>query len=162
MLVRCMELQDKYEGKRFVCDFCDYKATRPDRLKRHVRVSHEGLEYKCSDCSYKTPIRKYLEQHQLTNHTMGKLFCEFCDYETIFIKKLETHSMVKHEGFRYECDGCIFKGKLFVRNGSGPKENWPNTPQECITNALEGSEGKGEEKRRLRNYARKHFLLPRN
>ena len=36
-------VKSKLEGVRYPCNFCDYKATKENSLKRHIQTRHEGV-----------------------------------------------------------------------------------------------------------------------
>ena len=38
---------------RFLCDQCNYKATRKDTLFQHINSIHKGIKFPCDQCEYK-------------------------------------------------------------------------------------------------------------
>ena len=38
---------------RFLCDQCNYRATRKDTLFQHINSIHKGFKFPCDQCEYK-------------------------------------------------------------------------------------------------------------
>ena len=66
--------------RKYICDLCQYKAPRSDRLKRHTQTVHSGIKYKCSQCQYEAKRTDLLKRHFQSVHEGIKYSCNQCDY----------------------------------------------------------------------------------
>ena len=69
----------KLEGKQYLCNECNYAATRAAHLRQHKESKHEGIRYPCSEC----------------------------DYVATRAECLKRHKKSKHEGISYPCSECV-------------------------------------------------------
>ena len=58
-----MSKNGRYEGVKFPCDHCDYKATQKVNLLRHLKSVHEGVKFPCDHCDYKATQKFHLLRH---------------------------------------------------------------------------------------------------
>ena len=70
----------KQFDEKYLCDQCEYAATKASQLKRHKESKHEGIRYPCDQC----------------------------EYAATRVSSLKQHKESKHEGFRYQCDQCEY------------------------------------------------------
>ena len=42
-----------HENIKYLCNQCEYKATRKGHLKTHEMSVHENIKYPCNQCEYK-------------------------------------------------------------------------------------------------------------
>ena len=40
-----IQIKSKHEGVKYLCEQCDYKATRCGNVLRHIEFKHEGVKY---------------------------------------------------------------------------------------------------------------------
>ena len=93
------------------CNECDYKCTRPENLKKHIRFVHAGIaDFKCQKCDNEYKSRSELTSH-MTRHEGLKIKCTEPDCNKLFKSKkaLKLHVQILHEGVRHFCDQCDFK-----------------------------------------------------
>ena len=83
-----------HEGARYPCDQCDYVATLPKTLKRHV-INVMRLLHK-------------LEVWQENKHEGVRYPCDQFDDIATLQKTLKIHKESKHEDLRYPYDQCDY------------------------------------------------------
>ena len=81
---------------RYLCDWCDYTATRKDHLKLHKDSIHEGVRYSCDTCDYKATTKDNLKKHKDSIHEDVKYSCDHCVYTTSWKTLLLQHRKNKH------------------------------------------------------------------
>ena len=97
------------EGK-YQCQQCDFEASRPGSLNKHVEIKHEGVRYPCNQCKFKGSTKQILWRHKESKHEGIRYPCNKCDYKANRECSLKKHKEYKHEGVRYPCNQCNFKG----------------------------------------------------
>ena len=45
-----------HENIKYLCNQCEYKATRKGHLKTHEMSVHENIKYPCDQCEYNAVI----------------------------------------------------------------------------------------------------------
>ena len=48
------------EGVKYLCNLCDYKASRQGHLKTHKSSVHMGVKYSCNQCDYRASQQGHL------------------------------------------------------------------------------------------------------
>ena len=106
---------------RFVCDICEYKATRQTLLTLHIESKHEGIRYGCNICPFRTITNNFLKGlkfHIKRKHnelvSVGKVVvfsCDLCSYKAFFEQSLKEHVQTQHEKLSlFSCTECEYKG----------------------------------------------------
>ena len=91
--------------KMFLCDQCNYSATRKGNLKIHIQHDHEGIVFPCTKCTFSAERLSSLKWHTRTLHEDNKFHCDQCDYTAREKWHIKKHSLTKHEGLmRYKCE----------------------------------------------------------
>ena len=87
-------------GQTYQCGKYDYVATQDGNLKRHVENMHEGVRYLCDQCDYAaTKVRRHIksnhpcDQCEYTATITGDL--------KRHMSSLRRHIKTKHEGIKY-------------------------------------------------------------
>ena len=75
------------KDRQFLCNQCDYAASRKHDLVRHSQSVHKGMTYECGQCEYKTSHKGSLITHQTSVHEMRKYQCREC-YSEVTIRKI--------------------------------------------------------------------------
>ena len=90
-----------------------YKATRKDTLKLHIKSVHDSQKnHCCTQCDYKAFFKKTLQKHIKSVHEEGQIFpCQHCEYFATRKENLKSHQMSAHEGNTFQCPHCEYKGK---------------------------------------------------
>ena len=60
-------IQVTHQGLRMACKLCDHTSTETSNLKRHVQLVHDGLTYTCTECQ-----KVYLDKYRLRGHVENK------------------------------------------------------------------------------------------
>ena len=81
---------------RFVCDICEYKATRQTQLTLHIESKHEGIRYGCNICPFKTITNNFLNVHKQFVHEGKRFECNYCDFKNKLNLNLKLHIQRKH------------------------------------------------------------------
>ena len=106
-------IKTKHEKVKYACNVCDYKATQPSNLKRHVQKQHgspvetkdERVKYVCSVCGYQATQSNNLKRHVLqkqhgspvkTKDEKGKHVCSVCGYQATQSNNLKRHIQRRH------------------------------------------------------------------
>ena len=63
-----MHIQYKNEDVKYVCNQCDYQATRQKNLTTHIQSKHEGVKYACNQCDYQATRQDNLRVHIQSKH----------------------------------------------------------------------------------------------
>ena len=53
---------------KYACNQCDYQATHPGTLTRHIQSVHEGVKYACSQCDHQATTQSHLKKHFQRKH----------------------------------------------------------------------------------------------
>ncbi len=80
-------------GGDFLCEHCDFRATRKDVLERHKEAKHlKTHTYYCDQCQFKTHIKPVLNTHIRLVHDKVKPFkCDRCEMSYGYRRDLEKH-----------------------------------------------------------------------
>jgi len=103
---RTYEKNAKHRDFEYVCDQCEYKANKLDKLKAHQASKHEGVRYACDQCEFYFTTRRHLKTHQQARHEGLRYSCDHCEYLAKYQYDLKRHTLSKHKGYRYPCDQC--------------------------------------------------------
>ncbi|XP_044738951.1 myoneurin-like [Chrysoperla carnea] len=98
-----------YKMCNFVCDLCNRPFACRRLLKLHVEGVHQQLKrFLCNYCGYKANSKSAVQLHE-RKHTGQKPYeCEFCDYSTTDHNSLRRHKS-KHNGeYSYRCPYCSY------------------------------------------------------
>ena len=57
-----------YEGLKFSCNDCGFKATTKHDLDIHIQTAHEGIKFPCNLCSFKASQKQHLIKHIKIDH----------------------------------------------------------------------------------------------
>ncbi|XP_070546392.1 zinc finger protein 58-like isoform X2 [Ptychodera flava] len=126
-----------HEGKKFKCDYCDYKTVRKcdltghmqrhidksklqckecgkqllnsNSLRKHIQRFHIKLKYPCSDCDQEFCVPWELQHHVERHHSGDRnlLTCEKCDKGFHTKKLLNAHLRVVHSEHPVKCQICL-------------------------------------------------------
>ena len=86
----------KNEGSKYACDQCDYKATQPNNLTRHIKSNHDRVKYACDQCDYQTKQQSRLTLHTQSKHEGIKYTCDACGQQFTQQNNLTLHIKKKH------------------------------------------------------------------
>ena len=65
------------------CEQCDYKFTKKNNLRQHVKAVHEAIKHQCEYCSHKASTPNNLRQHVKSLHVGIKYHCDYCNYKSV-------------------------------------------------------------------------------
>ena len=57
-----------HEGVKFICDQCEYEATRRSHVTEHKKAQPDGLTFDCDQCDNKSSWRRMLFGHVQSLH----------------------------------------------------------------------------------------------
>ena len=57
-----------YEGLKFSCNDCGFKATTKHDLDIHIQTAHEGIKFPCKLCDFRGINPQSLHGHKKRNH----------------------------------------------------------------------------------------------
>ena len=100
--------QSVHEFVTYICNQCDFQATRQCHLTAHIQSKHDGVKYACDQCDYQATTQSHLTRHIRSMHEGLKYACDQCDYQATQQGHLKLHIQVKHEGVKYTCDLCDY------------------------------------------------------
>ena len=100
-----------HEGIKYAFNQCDYKATLQCNLKTHIESKHDGVKYACGQCDYQATTQRSLTRHNESRHENVRYFCDQCDKQFAYKCHLKTHIEAKHEGVKYDCDQCDYQAQ---------------------------------------------------
>lgn len=60
--------ESKQEGVKYLCDKCDYAASRKEDLRRHIKGKYENVSYPCPKCDYTETLAHNLKRHTERKH----------------------------------------------------------------------------------------------
>ena len=100
--VTVTNIQQNMGGKErlYVCQHCNYKATKRNNLLKHVSAIHDGVKYPCTICNYKATQKWHLVRHASAIHDGIKFPCTDCDYKATTKSDLQRHIKSIHEGVK--------------------------------------------------------------
>ena len=101
-----------FEGTKYPCTKCTYRATQRSHLYVHIRSLHEGIKYPCNQCVYRASDQSSLKKHIQRKHDGIKYPCNYCDYNATEKCSLTKHIKNKHEGIKYPCNECEYRATL--------------------------------------------------
>ena len=87
---------------RFLCPFCNHKATQRPNLITHVHSQHEGRKYNCDECDKIFNYPGTLKQHQASFHMNLRYPCHLCEYKASDPNILSSHRKIKHPDYYKE------------------------------------------------------------
>ena len=73
------------------CEYCDYEASQPWNLGRHVKAVHENFRYPCNQCDYKAKSTSQMHRHEKSIHEGIRYNCDQCDFKSTRKDKLTKH-----------------------------------------------------------------------
>ena len=91
---------EKDHENKYLCDKCDYKATKTFNLRQHIAAIHEGVRYSCEQCDYKATTPSNLKQHRKCRHEGVKYPCDQCTYIASQPFSLHYHVKSNHRNTR--------------------------------------------------------------
>lgn len=69
--------------KPYMCNFCDYTASKKSTVDLHMRQHTGEKPFKCDICDYKTSDHNSLRRHKMTHSGDKKYKCPYCSYSCI-------------------------------------------------------------------------------
>ena len=97
---------------RYLCDLCNYLASKKSHLKRHKDSIHFGIKgpvkHHCDQCEYAARDRSNLKRHIESKHEGIMYPCDQCEHTATTMGNLKKHRDIKHEGIIYPCDKCDY------------------------------------------------------
>ena len=86
------------DRKDFICDLCDYSATRKQGLGQHRKAVHLDLQFECQECYFKTSREYRLSEHQLIEHEGERYSCDEdnCSWTGRSTNGLQDHKTNNH------------------------------------------------------------------
>ena len=84
--------KSQYEGVRYVCDQCDYRATHQGNLTSHKKSQHEGVRYYCDQCDYEATTHSHLTTKKIATL---RVVCYVCKEVLIIFVTFATRNSVK-------------------------------------------------------------------
>ena len=108
-------------GANFICNNCDFKATKEQSILYHILLIHEApnnsytklvdhnaVKYSCVQNDDKSSKANILKRHK-TPTNEKKFKCK-CDYKATTKFNLNDHIMTVHEKLKqFKCDQCDYK-----------------------------------------------------
>ena len=68
------------KASEYPCEQCEFNASTPRNLKRHIESIHEGIRYPCDLCKYSSTTLSDLKRHKGNKHEGAKYLCDQCEY----------------------------------------------------------------------------------
>ena len=99
----------KTEGKKYVCNECDFEGKHRSNLYRHFQSVHRRVMYDCNQCNYQTTRQDSLSEHIRSVHEGVKYACNQCDYKSSRPHDMMRHIQSIHEGVKYSCNQCDYE-----------------------------------------------------
>ena len=102
----------------FYCTECDYRTTRGDTMKEHIKGKHEkSVIFRCTLCVYQTTWRSGLKRHMEAIHEWStqEQHCEWqgCARTTKGPKRMAAHVKQTHKTSPRPFPECPACGKVF-------------------------------------------------
>ena len=110
------------QAKNFQCGHCDYKASVPFLLTKHIKRIHSDVPVKnhlCHDCGAMFAEKTYLDAHVKYVHRLSKIdsFCHFCGFSIKTAAGMKKHLQEMHgqsdnfvpskdENLPHQCGSC--------------------------------------------------------
>ena len=131
--------KERYKGKKFKCNQCDYRAEYLSLLRKHAKVHSEEKSLSCNvpGCDYRTRWKSGMTNHRIFVHECDKTVwyeCDKCDYRTKYEYVLKKrHSRLHGEvrvPKRFKCEHCDYdahssdKLKDHMRKHTGEKKQF--------------------------------------
>lgn len=102
--------KEPYNVKRISCTKCDYSATKPQMVKKHLYLKHYELHV-CEWCTFASKEKDELRKHERDMHSDRINQCSLCSFSTSRLNEFKHHLKSVHEKRRDEvCSKC---GKRF-------------------------------------------------
>ena len=83
----------RQESTKYACNQCDYQATHPSNLNRHIQSKHEGIKYACDQCDYQATRQDHLRTHIKKKHS--STYDQRHKLENLNIKKEKAYSLTE-------------------------------------------------------------------
>ena len=85
--------------KKFKCEKCPYRSSRPDYIKNHTKAVHEKIRnHVCGECGYAASQKGHLNKHIKSVHeNIRNHFCGECGYAASQNWVLKRHIEVVHK-----------------------------------------------------------------
>lgn len=74
-----------YKIKPFVCDYCEYTASKKSTMNLHIRLHTGEKPFKCDTCDYRTSDHNSLRRHKITHSGEKPYKCPYCSYSCISV-----------------------------------------------------------------------------
>ena len=97
---------------RFKCDLCEYKTSRNNNLKKHIKQVHDKIkDVLCNLCDFKCSTNGHLQRHIKQVHNKIKdVQCDKCDFKCSTNSDLTRHIKQVHDKIKdFECEICDYK-----------------------------------------------------
>ncbi len=112
--------------RQFQCSSCDYKATIPSLLRKHVQRKHSNTEitkeHLCQECGKTFADKDYLQNHIRLKHNKERLTCFSCGLllssaMSLIDHLIEVHGRSENRTFDtgYHCETCGLNYGDFVK-----------------------------------------------
>lgn len=93
----------KYEKRPYTCDKCQYKSSKLELLKKHIKTKcsvKDPTIYKCDQCSYSSIRKKHVKRHKMIHGGPRPYTCGVCEKGFTEKSNLRYH-MLKHQPGKY-------------------------------------------------------------
>ncbi|GFS15982.1 zinc finger protein [Elysia marginata] len=98
------------QGKKYVCDMCNFSSTFRSTLKTHIN-KHLGKTYLCSVCGHEFYSMETLKRHQVTHNKVARFQCDRCPFSTNHYRSLKVHSRIHTNERPFKCTICSYQAK---------------------------------------------------
>ena len=98
-----------------MCDRCDYKCSRKEKLKLHIHSEHEDGKLGCNQCDFKTARAPNLREHIQNRHTKEISTCDHCQFSTTSKRNFTSHVKVCEKTMDVDVDGNLKIENSFVK-----------------------------------------------
>ncbi|CAD5226963.1 unnamed protein product [Bursaphelenchus xylophilus] len=94
------------------CEYCDYKASNRDRLKKHNATAHSlNVLYFCTICNFECRWNHNFYEHMRQHFQTVPFQCEFCSYSVDRMHVLLSHRLTHTDEKPYKCTDCDFRSR---------------------------------------------------
>ena len=84
-----------HNGRKFLCELCEFKATLKKDLTQHIQSKHEVVSYYCDQYKYIILQRDDLYRHICCQHEGLRHYCNKCEYNSSDPSNLLQHVISK-------------------------------------------------------------------